>query len=65
MEKKQYIAPKVSVTIIEGMTIMAGSGSLNPVNDQGNLGIGTGTETSGWAPSPSKYYDVWADDEEQ
>ena len=63
MEKKQYIAPKVSVTIIEGMTIMAGS--LNPVNHQGDLGIGTGTETSGWAPSPSKYYDVWADDEEQ
>lgn len=63
MEKKQYIAPKVSVMIIEGMTIMAGS--LDPVNDQGNLGIGTGTETSGWASSPSKYYDVWADDEEQ
>ena len=63
MEKKQYIAPKVSVTIIEGMTLMAGS--LDPVNDQGNLGIGTGTETSGWASSPSKYYDVWADDEEQ
>lgn len=63
MEKKQCIAPKVSVTIIEGMTIMAGS--LDPVNDQGNLGIGTGTETSGWASSPSKYYDVWADDEEQ
>lgn len=63
MEKKQYIAPKVSVTIIEGMTIMAGS--LNPKNDQGNLGIGTETETSGWASSPSKYYDVWADDEEQ
>ena len=61
MEKKQYIAPKVSVTIIEGMTIMAGS--LNPVNHQGNLGIGEGTETSGWAPS--KHYDVWADDEEQ
>ena len=61
MEKKQYIAPKVSVTIIEGMTIMAGS--LDPVNDQGNLGIGTGTETSGWASS--KHYDVWADDEEQ
>lgn len=32
MEKKQYIAPKVSVTIIEGMTIMVGS--LDPVNDQ-------------------------------
>ena len=63
MEKKQYIAPKVSVTIIEGMTIMAGS--LDPKKDQGDLGIGTGTETSGWAPSPSKYYDVWADDEEQ
>lgn len=61
MEKKQYIAPKVSVTIIEGMTIMAGS--LNPVNHQGDLGIGTGTETSGWASS--KHYDVWADDEEQ
>ena len=63
MEKKQYIALKVSVTIIEGMTIMAGS--LNPENHQGNLDIGTGTETSGWASSPSKYYDVWADDEEQ
>lgn len=61
MEKKQYIAPKVSVTIIEGMAIMAGS--LNPVNHQGNLGIGEGTETSGWASS--KHYDVWADDEEQ
>ena len=61
MEKKQYIAPEVSVTIIESMTIMAGS--LNPVNHQGNLGIGTGTETSGWASS--KHYDVWADDEEQ
>ena len=63
MEKKQYIAPKVSVTIIEGMTIMAGS--LDPGKSQGDLGIGTGTETSGWASSPSKYYDVWADDEEQ
>lgn len=61
MEKKQYIAPKVSVTIIEGMTIMAGS--LNPGKPQGDLGIGTGTEKSGWAPS--KHYDVWADDEEQ
>ena len=61
MEKKQYIAPKVSVTIIEGMAIMAGS--LNPVNHQGNLGIGEGTERSGWASS--KHYDVWADDEEQ
>lgn len=61
MEKKQYIAPKVSVTIIEGMTIMAGS--LDPGKSQGDLGIGTGTETSGWAPS--KHYDVWADDEEQ
>lgn len=61
MEKKQYIAPKVSVTIIEGMTIMAGS--LNSGMSQGDLGIGTGTETSGWAPS--KHYDVWADDEEQ
>lgn len=63
MEKKQYIAPKVSVMIIEGMTIMAGS--LDPKNHQGNLDIGTGTETSGWVSSPSKYYDVWADDEEQ
>lgn len=61
MEKKQYIAPKVSVTVIESMAIMAGS--LNPVNHQGNLGIGEGTETSGWASS--KHYDVWADDEEQ
>lgn len=61
MEKKQYIAPKVSVTIIEGMTIMAGS--LNPGKPQGDLGIGKGTETSGWASS--KHYDVWADDEEQ
>lgn len=61
MEKKQYIAPKVSVTVIESMAIMAGS--LNPVNHQGDLGIGTKTETSGWASS--KHYDVWADDEEQ
>lgn len=61
MEKKQYIAPKVSVTIIEGMTIMAGS--LDPVNHQGTLVIGTGTEKSGWASS--KHYDVWADDEDQ
>lgn len=61
MEKKQYIAPEVGVTVIESMAIMAGS--LNPVNHQGNLGIGPGTETSGWASS--KHYDVWADDEEQ
>ena len=61
MEKKQYIAPEVSVTVIEGMTIMAGS--LDPGKSQGDLGIGTGTETSGWASS--KHYDVWADDEEQ
>ncbi len=61
MEKKQYIAPEVGVTVIESMAIMAGS--LNPVNHQGNLGIGEGTETSGWASS--KHYDVWADDEEQ
>ena len=61
MEKKQYIAPKVSVTIIEGMAIMAGS--LDPGKSQGDLGIGEGTETSGWASS--KHYDVWADDEEQ
>lgn len=39
------------------------AGSLNPGNHQGDLGIGTGTETSGWASS--KHYDVWADDEEQ
>lgn len=38
MEKKQYIAPKVSVTIIEGMTIMAGS--LDPGKAHGDLGIG-------------------------
>ena len=61
MEKKQYIAPEVGVTVIESMAIMAGS--LNPVNHQGDLGIGKGTETSGWASS--KHYDVWADDEEQ
>ena len=61
MEKKQYIAPKVSVTIIEGMTIMAGS--LDPGKSQGDLGISEGTERSGWASS--KHYDVWADDEEQ
>ena len=61
MEKKQYIAPEVSVTVIEGMTIMAGS--LNSGKPQGDLGIGEGTETSGWASS--KHYDVWADDEEQ
>ena len=51
MEKKQYIAPEVGVTVIEGMTIMAGS--LDPEKSQGDLGIGTGTETSGWASSPS------------
>ena len=61
MEKKQYIAPEVGVTVIESMAIMAGS--LDPVNHQGNLGIGTETERSGWASS--KHYDVWADDEEQ
>lgn len=61
MEKKQYIAPKVSVTIIEGMTIMAGS--LDPGKAHGDLGIGGKTETDGGAPS--KHYDVWADDEEQ
>ena len=63
MEKKQYIAPEVSVTVIESMAIMAGS--LNSGYTTGTLTIGTGTETSGWASSPSKYYDVWADDEEQ
>lgn len=61
MEKKQYIAPEVSVTVIEGMTIMAGS--LDPDGPNGTLIIGTGTERSGWASS--KHYDVWADDEEQ
>lgn len=61
MEKKQYIAPEVGVTVIESMAIMAGS--LNPENYQGTLVIGTGTERSGWASS--KHYDVWADDEEQ
>lgn len=62
MEKKKYITPpEINVTVIESMAIMAGS--LNPVNHQGNLGIGSGTETSGWASS--KHYDVWADDEEQ
>ena len=62
MEKKKYITPpEINVTVIESMAIMAGS--LNPVNHQGNLGIGEGTETSGWASS--KHYDVWADDEEQ
>ena len=61
MEKKQYIAPKVSVTVIEGMTIMAGS--LNSGYTTGTLTIGTGTETNGWASG--KHYDVWADDEEQ
>jgi hypothetical protein len=62
MEKKKYITPpEINVTVIESMAIMAGS--LNPVNHQGNLGIGPGTETSGWASS--KHYDVWADDEEQ
>lgn len=62
MEKKKYITPpEISVTVIESMAIMAGS--LNPEKTQGDLGIGTGTETSGWASS--KHYDVWADDEEQ
>lgn len=61
MEKKQYIAPKVSVTVIESMAIMAGS--LNPGNSNGNLIISSRTETNGWAEG--KHYDVWADDEEQ
>ncbi len=61
MEKKQYIAPEVSVTVIESMAIMAGS--LNSGYTTGTLTIGTGTETSGWASG--KHYDVWADDEEQ
>ena len=61
MEKKQYIAPKVSVTVIESMAIMAGS--LNSANPTGTLTIGAGTETNGWASG--KHYDVWADDEEQ
>ena len=62
MEKKKYITPpEISVTVIESMAIMAGS--LNPGKTQGDLGIGEGTETSGWASS--KHYDVWADDEEQ
>lgn len=61
MEKKQYIAPKVSVTVIESMAIMAGS--LNSGYTTGTLTIGTGTERSGWASG--KHYDVWADDEEQ
>lgn len=61
MEKKQYIAPKVSVTVIESMAIMAGS--LNSGYTTGTLTIGTGTERSGWAEG--KHYDVWADDEEQ
>lgn len=60
MEKKQYIAPEVGVTVIESMAIMAGS--LNPAEPQGNLGLGTETERSGWAAA--KHYDVWADDEE-
>lgn len=63
MEKKQYIAPKVSVTVIESMAIMAGSLNPNEPTGTGTLTIGTGTETSGWASS--KHYDVWADDEEQ
>lgn len=61
MEKKQYIAPEVGVTVIESMTIMAGS--LDPGKNNGSLVIGTETERSGWASS--KHYDVWADDEEQ
>lgn len=61
MEKKQYIATKVSVTVIESMAIMAGS--LNSGYTTGTLTIGTGTERSGWAEG--KHYDVWADDEEQ
>ena len=61
MEKKQYIAPEVSVTVIESMAIMAGS--LEPGNPNGTLIIDKRTETSGWASG--KHYDVWADDEEQ
>lgn len=63
MEKKQYIAPKVSVTVIESMAIMAGSLNPNEPTGTGTLIIGTGTERSGWASG--KHYDVWADDEEQ
>lgn len=62
MEKKQYIAPEISVTVIESMAIMAGSLNAADQTGTGNLTIGTGTETSGWASS--KHYDVWADDEE-
>ena len=47
MEKKQYIAPEVGVTVIEGMTIMAGS--LDPGKAHGDLGISEGTETIGCA----------------
>ena len=63
MEKKQYIAPEVSVTVIESMAIMAGSLNAADPTGTGTLTIGGGTETSGW--TPSKHYDVWADDEEQ
>lgn len=62
MEKKQYIAPEVSVTVIEN-AIMAGSLNAADPTGTGTLTIGGGTETSGWASS--KHYDVWADDEEQ
>lgn len=47
MEKKQYIAPEISVTVIESMAIMAGSLNAADPTGTGNLTIGTGTETSG------------------
>ena len=60
MEKKTYIAPEATVTNVETTPILAGS--LDPVNTNGPLEIGSGESTGGWADA--KHYDVWADDEE-
>ena len=60
MEKKTYIAPEATVTNVETTPILAGS--LDPVNPNGTLEIGSGESKDGWADA--KHYDVWADDEE-
>lgn len=60
MEKKTYIAPEATVTNVETTPILAGS--LDPVNTNGTLEIGSDESTDGWADA--KHYDVWADDEE-
>lgn len=63
MKKKTYMAPAVTVTAMESMTIMAGS--LDPSQTSGTITIGDGSQTvtEGWADA--KRYDVWAEDEEK